>query len=138
MSNNKRIDILKGQIEDMESQLKLENNPYAKIERIKVLIQAREEYTRLLRKKRPLLLTMALVFCIFYLISLFICLPPYIIRGSKIKINERRIQVLKKEMFELDAQYGYTNMYPNANNPYYNPALYNTNGQYNQYNQYQQ
>ena len=116
----------------MENRLKYEPDPSAKIEQIQALIAAREEYTRLLRKKRPLLLTMALVFCIFYGISLFICLPPYIIRGQKMDINQRRIQNLKTQLYQLMGEVSYSNMYPNAQgynpNGYPNAQGYNPNG----------
>lgn len=97
MSNNKKIEILKSKIYDLEADLTCLENDEDKLHKIDEIIDCRNEYQGLLAKKRPALLIFGLVFCIFYGISLFICLPPYIIRGKKMDINKEKINQLEKD-----------------------------------------
>ncbi len=98
MSNNTAIEMLKEEINRLEMKAKLEQDVSVKIKQLEEIVVAREKYTKLLVKKRPMLLTLGLVFCIFYGISLMICLPPYIVRGKKRDINEERIRAIKVEI----------------------------------------
>ena len=88
MSNNKQIELLKTQIQEIETKYKVETDLNCKIELLEQELALRKRYTPLLLKKRPLLLTLGIVFAIFYGISLMICLPPFIIRGKK-QYNKR-------------------------------------------------
>ena len=101
MTNNKKIEILRAQIMEVEEMLKYEQNPYNRVELLQRQIDLREKYTPLLLKKRPILLTMGILFAIFYGISLAICLPPYILRGKKRDINEDILRKLKAELEHL-------------------------------------
>ena len=98
MSNNKMIEQVKNEIEGLMIKNNHEKDIKRKIELYEEELLLRKRYHYLLKKKRPLLLTFALVFCIFYGISLMICLPPYIIRGKKMDINEEKITKIKQEI----------------------------------------
>ena len=98
MSNNEQIEILRNKINDLETELKYTEDLREKLRLYNELLVSRRQYTPLLLKKRPFLLTMGIVFAIFYGISLAICLPPYIIRGKKRDINEARIKEIEHEI----------------------------------------
>lgn len=98
MSNNNMIEVVKNEIESLMIKNNHEKDIKRKIELYEEELLLRKRYHYLLKKKRPLLLTFALVFCIFYGISLMICLPPYIIRGKKMDINEEKIIKIKQEI----------------------------------------
>ena len=104
MSNNRKIEILKSQIEETEIKIKNESDLATKISYIEQEIALRESYTPLLLKKRPVLLTFGILFAIFYGFSLMICLPPFIIRGKKRDINVDKISKLKYELDILKNQ----------------------------------
>ena len=106
MSNNKEIELVRSEIQSVEAMIKCETNLANRAELIKKAIELRERYTPLLLKKRPLLLTIGIVFAILYGISLMICLPPYIIRGKKRDINEQKLKELKIELEALNKQLG--------------------------------
>lgn len=98
MSNNKKIEITKDKINELELKAKHEQDVASKIIILEEILDLRKDYTLLLVKKRPLLLTFALLFCIFWGISLMVCLPPFIVRGKKRDINEEKIKNLKQEI----------------------------------------
>ena len=104
MSNNAKIEALRIQINELEIKNRYETNPLSKIELYHEEIELRQQYTQLLLKKRPLLLTLGISLAIFYGVSLIICLPPYIIRGKKRDINEEKIRKIKSEINCLEAQ----------------------------------
>ncbi len=101
MSNNKKVEKLRAQIMEVEEMLKYEQEPLKRVELLERQIGLRESYTPLLLKKRPFLLTMGIIFAIFYGISLAICLPPYVLRGKKRDINEDILRKLKVELEQL-------------------------------------
>ena len=102
MTNNKNIAVVKRKIDDLETKLKYETDLSNRLNLLKELLSLRREYTPLLLKKRPLLLTLGIVFALFYGISLIICLPPYIIRGKKRDINEAKIKAILTEISEIE------------------------------------
>lgn len=106
MSNNGKIELLKNKIEQIEIKIKNEQDPAVKASYIEQEIALRKKYTPLLLKKRPLLLSLGIIFAIFYGISLMICLPPFIIRGKKRDINEDKILKLRAELAILKKQIG--------------------------------
>ena len=102
MSNNKQCEIYRNQINDLEAKIKYSDDDDTKLELYKNLLTLRKTYTSLLMKKRKMLLTLGIVFAIFYGISLTICLPPYIIRGKKRDINEDKIKQIEREIIHLE------------------------------------
>ena len=98
MSNNKEIELVKSKIEKLVVKNQHEEDKVEKITLYEEELLLRKRYHYLLKKKRPMLLTFALVFCIFYGISLAICLPPYVIRGNKMDINEKKMNEIKTEI----------------------------------------
>ena len=98
MSNNKKIELLRSQIQELEIKAKNETDLELKSEYMNQELILRTQYTPLLLKKRPMLLTLGIIFAIFYGISLMICLPPFIIRGKKRDINEEKIRKLNVEL----------------------------------------
>ena len=98
MSNNKEIELVKRKIEKLVVKNQYEEDKVEKIQLYEEELLLRKRYHYLLKKKRPMLLTFALVFCIFYGISLAICLPPYVIRGNKMDINEKKMNEIKTEI----------------------------------------
>ena len=102
MTNNKKIEVVKRKIDDLEAKLKYETDLSNRLNLLNELLTLRREYTPLLVKKRPLLLTLGIVFALFYGISLMICLPPFIIRGKKRDINEAKIKTILTEISEIE------------------------------------
>ena len=104
LSNNKQIELLRTKINEIELRRINETNIADKRNLTLEEITLRKEYTVLLKKKRPLLLTLAIALCFIYAISLEIFLPPYFIRGAKIKINNDKIAKLEVEFDILSKQ----------------------------------
>ena len=102
MTNNRKIEVVKSKIDDLETKLKYETDLSNRLNLLKQLLNLRREYTPLLLKKRPLLLTLGIVFALFYGISLMICLPPFIIRGKKRDINEAKIKAILTEISDIE------------------------------------
>lgn len=102
MTNNKKIAVVKRKIDDLETNLKYETDLSNRLNLLKELLTLRREYTPLLLKKRPLLLTLGIVFALLYGISLMICLPPFIIRGKKRDINEAKIKGILIEISQIE------------------------------------
>ena len=98
MTNNAAIKALGEKIYEIEANLKYTENDYDKLVLNERLLELRTQYTPLLLKKRTMLLIFGIAFAIFYGISLCICLPPYIIRGKKRDINEKKIIEIKQEI----------------------------------------
>ena len=108
LSNNAEIKLVRDQINEVELRRNNETDVELKISYIQEEIYLRERYTALLLKNRKLLLGLALGLAIFYLISLEIFLPFYIIRGKK-RDNEDKLKKLKTELEILSEKFYKTN-----------------------------
>ena len=101
MTNNTKIELYKNKINELEVKLKYEEDKSNKIKLMEELLLLRRDYTKLLVKKRPMLLAVGLSLCIFWGISLMICIPPFIVRGKKRDINEEKIKTIQAELSVL-------------------------------------
>lgn len=102
MTNNEKIEKTKNEINALEIQRDFVTDTVDRLFLCRQELNLRKEYSILLSKKRTLLLVLGISFAIFYLISLAICLPPYIVRGQKRKINEEKINLLLIEISCLE------------------------------------
>ena len=109
-----KVDDVKHMIEHLEKEKEATYKIDVKIDCLERIIELRQEYHRLVSKKRTALLVLTIVFCWLYGLGLFAFLPPYIIRTCKRKMNKSRredniveLRRLKEQLAAMPAEPAY-------------------------------